>query len=136
MARATTVANGVTNDVIAPPRLEVLVSDLVHILPQSHDLLLLTVLTSISRPLVLTASPKSTRETLSDARLIVLITAFELIAIASLVTIGVTSVLDVRLISVPPLIAKHAPSPVMMNWTSTRTLTSMETSRVLRTTLG
>jgi len=94
MARATTVANGATNNVIATPRLEVLVSDLVPVFPQSRGLLLLIVLTSILCPLVLIASLKSIRETLSDAHPIVLNTAFELIVVASLVTIGVTSVPD------------------------------------------
>jgi len=96
MARATTVANGATNDVIAMLQLEVLVSDPVLVFLLSLDPLPLIAPMFTSPPLVLTASPRSIRGVLSDAHPIVSTTAFELIAAASLVTIGVTSVLDVR----------------------------------------
>ena len=134
-ARAIIVVNGVINDVIAMPRLTVLALDLVPAFPLSLDPLHLLDPMFTSCPLVPIASLKSIRETLPATPLIVLNTVSTPIALVSPVTIDVTSVLDVRLTSVLPLTATHVPLPVTMNLTSTQMLTSMEVSRVLRTTL-
>jgi len=117
-------------------RLEVLVSDPVLVFLLSLDPLPLIVPTSTSPPLVLIVFPKSIREVLSVAPPIGLNTAFEPIAPVSHVTIDVTFVLVVRLTSALHPIATRVLSPAMTNSTSTLTLTSMEISRVLRTTLG
>ena len=136
MVLATIVANGVTNSITATPPPEVLASDRALIFLLSPDPLLLIDPTFTSHPLVPTASLKSIRGTLFVAPLIASNTASKPIAPTLRVTIDVTSVLAVQLTSVPPLIATRVHLPVTMNLTLTLTLTSMEISRVLWTTLG
>jgi len=137
MARATTAENGGISNGIVMPLLEVLMSVLVlDFLPSLVPLPLVALMSTL--PLLgLIASLTSTRETLPPAPPIVSTTVSKTIVIAALpVTTAVTSVLGVVSTFAPPLTTTDAPLMMTMNLTSTPTLTLMEVSRVLRTTLG